>query len=98
MSKMKRRRCLTQVEWDALSQTVRQTTECLAKMELILGETLTVQELKPFLRAFGKIQSLRIRLDSLASSQYNPNFENTTVGDASKLFFGPDHCYHANWR
>ena len=90
--KMRTRRPLTSAELSELSAAMKQAVQGLETCERILSETLTVAEMKPYERAFGRVQSLRSRLDSLACGQCPPGT------DPTRLFFGPDWTYHANWR
>ncbi len=87
----KRRRVLTTDEWIELAEKVRQVTILLAQCEKALTQSLTVAEMKPYCKAFGKVQSIRSRLDSLAVQQH------LDWPAAIKLFYGPDWTTHANW-
>ena len=92
MNKGNRRRTLTRDEWVALAGKVRQVTTLMTEIEDTLSATLTVAGMKPYDKAFGKVQSLRSRLDSLAVDQHR------TWPEASELFYGPEWTYHANWQ
>ena len=89
--KNKRRQRLSVEEWTALADNMQKVTTLLAEIDKQLGETLTVARMKPFRKAFGRIQSLRSRLDSLAVDQ-----QRYWTG-ACQLFYGPEWVYHAGW-
>jgi hypothetical protein len=90
--KSKRRRPLTREEWQAIAGQFRHATHLLQEIDGILSETITVAKMQTFRRAFGKVQSLRSRLDSVRS------FQHRDWPEGDKLFFGPQWTYHAEWR
>jgi hypothetical protein len=87
----KRRQRLSAEEWTALADKFHQVIALLAEIDTQLGKTLTVARMRPFWRAFGRIQDLKSRLDSLAVQQ-QPSWP-----DAIKLFYGPRWTYFAYW-
>jgi len=89
--KGKHRRTLTRDDWIALANKVRAATAILAQIELDLSSTLTVASMKPFYKAFGRVQSLRTRLDALVVVQHRD------WPEASRLFYGPEWTYNAHW-
>ena len=90
--KTKRRKGLTQEEWRAVSCMMKRVTNLMVDLDSLLNETLTVAEMQPYRKAFGKVQSLRARLDALRSNQHPSWLE----GD--RLFYGCQWTYHAGWR
>lgn len=87
-----RRRGLTPEEWQTMAAKLRDATEALATLDSLLSESQTVAGLAPYRKVFGKVQSLRSRLDSLAIQQH------PAMSESTKLFYGDGWTYHAAWR
>jgi hypothetical protein len=86
----KRRSDLSREEWQSLAAELKKAVEALEQCDVILSKTLTVNGMRPHRKAFGGIQSLRSRLDNLASSQH-PDWP-----EATRLFYG-HWTYHSEW-
>lgn len=89
MSISRRRRPLTPAEWAALAAKQHEIERLMAESDAILSEALTVAQMSPYWKAFGRVQSLRSRLEDLAFEQGQ---------DGMALFHGPAWVYHAGWR
>ena len=84
-----RRRSLTAEEWRSLAEKQRQIEQLMRECDSLLSETLTVARMAPYRKAWGKVQSLRSRLEDLAFEQGQ---------DGLALLHGPNWTYHAGWR
>ena len=89
--KSKRRRDLTREEWQQLAKDIREAIDCLARCESMLRLTRTVQQMKPYWKAFGKVQGLKSPLENLAIEQH-PDWP-----DPMRLFYGSGGVFHAHW-
>lgn len=90
--KTKRSRNLTPEEWRTVAAKMKEATEALAVLDSLLSESLTVSGTAPYRKAFGKVQSLRSKLDNLVVQQH------PTLPEATSLFYGVGWTYHAEWR
>lgn len=90
--KGKPRRILTREEWQNLAEKARQINSLMGEVDATLADTLTVAGMKPYRKAFGKVQSLKCRLDSLAVDQHRD------WPEAPRLFYGNGWTFHSEWR
>jgi hypothetical protein len=88
-AKRTRRRPLTAEEWQALAERQHAIERLAAECEEILSEAVPAARMAPYRKAWGKVQSLRHRLESLAFDQ---------AQDGLALFHGPSWIYRAHWR
>jgi hypothetical protein len=89
MSNPRKRRPLTEFEWGSLVEKYHQITVLMRECEEVLGKTLTVAKMGPYYKAFGRMQSLKSRLENLADEGGQ---------DGMALLYGSRWTYCAHWR